>query len=448
MTATIDPVVTVTVDPTAVPAPKIVQRRAWDGLSTQTKGLKTAAEVIAASNLGWAVTKEPIFVPNSDNSGHVVVPGQYATIRDDNRDVLGIVGDNYTILQNSEAFAMFDAVAERGEAIYDTAGALRGGSVVWMLAQIPGLMHVGSGDDALEKFLLISNTFDGSGAVNVALTNIRVICQNTLTAALREAGKRGNKFSIKHSGQLADKVAEATKAMGLANRKFLEMEESFNAMLNYRFSDLDAKLFVERVIAPPKSAKGKNKIDSSILVLPPGVDTNTDSEANAEEKETKDKRAVRDIMEIYHSDLDSYNTKEDEHSLWRAVNAVTAWTSHHRTYKSQERTQNSKEDNKLFSVLFGQSADMGERAMLEAQRMLVEVPSTYKPAVTAVAIDLKDAKTVDVDTSTAAPVVAVAPTKPEGAARKKNSTKADNKAETKAKTKVGAGAAGANASKK
>ena len=138
------------------------------------------------------------------------IPGYFATVRQDTREVLGIVGERYRIVQNDEAFAFVDQLL--GSAIhFETAGSLHGGRRVWVLATLPE--HVEVGGDPVRPYVLLMNSHDGSTAVIAATTPIRVVCQNTLNWGLRNARQ---KFSIRHTEAVTQRVHEARRVLELS----------------------------------------------------------------------------------------------------------------------------------------------------------------------------------------------------------------------------------------
>jgi phage/plasmid-like protein (TIGR03299 family) len=158
----------------------------WHGLGTRLSGPATAAEAIKAAKLDWTVAKVPLYAVQGETS--VRVPDAYGVIREDlwgqpACPVLGIVGKHYTPLQNAEAFTFFDPIVGQNAAIYHTAGAIRDGERIWLLAKLPSQIVV-VGDDVADKYLLLSNSHDGGSAVQVKFTPVRVVCNNTLTLAL------------------------------------------------------------------------------------------------------------------------------------------------------------------------------------------------------------------------------------------------------------------------
>jgi phage/plasmid-like protein (TIGR03299 family) len=162
-----------------------VRETPWHGLgAVLDESPATVAEAIEASGLHWRVAKEPIAidrgeVPSGDwwQPRCEEIPGFFATVRQDTREVLGIVGERYRIVQNHEAFAFIDQLL--GSSIhFETAGSLHGGRRVWVLATLPD--HVEVGGDDVRPYVLLMNSHDGSTAVVAATTPVRVVCQNTL----------------------------------------------------------------------------------------------------------------------------------------------------------------------------------------------------------------------------------------------------------------------------
>ncbi len=177
----------------------------------------TVAEAIEASGLGWSVAKEPIAVDRGDKPADEwwvprceEIPGFYATVRQDTREVLGIVGERYRLVQNREAFAFIEQLL--GSSInFETAGSLHGGRRVWVLATLPE--HIEVGGDSVRPYVLLMNSHDGSTAVVAATTPIRRVCQNTLNWGLRAARQ---KFSIRHTEAVTQRVHEARRVLSLS----------------------------------------------------------------------------------------------------------------------------------------------------------------------------------------------------------------------------------------
>ncbi|MBE5965297.1 MAG: DUF932 domain-containing protein, partial [Lachnospira sp.] len=184
-----------------------VREKPWHGLGTRVEMAQTSEEALRLSGLDWTVLQESIYTDDG-----AVIDGYKANVRDSDRRVLGVVTDRYRIVQNSEAFAFTDELFGNGVR-YETAGSLQEGKKVWLLARLPR-EYIISGE-RISPYLVFSNTHDGSGAVKVAVTPIRVVCNNTLNLALSTA-KRS--WSMVHTGDIKGKIQEAKDTLFLAEK--------------------------------------------------------------------------------------------------------------------------------------------------------------------------------------------------------------------------------------
>ena len=151
------------------------REKPWHGLGVQVQEAPTSEKALWLAGLDWKVLQKDIFT-----EGRVRVPGYRANVRDTDGQVLGVVTDRYKVIQNEEAFAFTDALLGKGVR-YETAGSLQDGRKVWLLARLPS-EYIISGEQ-ISPYLVFSNTHDGSGAVRVAVTPVRVVCNNTLNLA-------------------------------------------------------------------------------------------------------------------------------------------------------------------------------------------------------------------------------------------------------------------------
>ena len=196
----------------------------WHGLGQIVEGALTSEEAIKAANLGYEVIK----IQNMAHyeGANYVSPGSFSTFRKDTKKVLGAVGKDYTIIQNWEAFSFFDAIVGEGKAIFETAGVLGNGEQIFITAKLPKSIVLDNVDQ-INQYLLLSNSHDGSRSIEVLFTPIRVVCNNTLTAALSLAK---NRIKIRHTASAKDKLNEAHKLLGIHTELLAEQETMFNLM--------------------------------------------------------------------------------------------------------------------------------------------------------------------------------------------------------------------------
>ena len=163
--------------------------------------------------------------------------------------VFGVVGQDYGIVQNRDAFSFFDPIISEGLATYETAGALGEGERVWVLAKLPGDIVVHK-DDKIIKYLLLVNSHTGMASVQIKLTPVRVVCNNTLTMAL----SFGESMRIPHFPDVKRRLefAGATIKKVLENYKI--MEDSFQKMVKRSFGDGDYTGYLEKLSRPRDKA--------------------------------------------------------------------------------------------------------------------------------------------------------------------------------------------------
>jgi phage/plasmid-like protein (TIGR03299 family) len=227
-----------------------VRETPWHGLgAVLPEAPSTISEAVAWSGLGWGVAKEPISVDRGDAvladsiwaPRCEPIPGYYATVRQDNRQVLGIVGERYRIVQNAEAFQFVDQLL--GSAMhFETAGSLNGGRRVWVLATLPDHMEVGG--DPVKPHVLLMNSHDGSTAVVAATTPVRVVCQNTLNWGLAKARQR---FSIRHTEQIGRRVHEARRVLELSVDYYAQFKALGNQLASEAMTDRQLRRVLDQL---------------------------------------------------------------------------------------------------------------------------------------------------------------------------------------------------------
>lgn len=298
-----------------------VEEVPWHGLGTRLNKPATAQEAITAAQLDWSVVKLPI----SAGSKHIPVPDKFAIVRKTTNQVqksdpvLGVVGKDYTPLQNRDAFRFFDPIVGQNAAIYHTAGCLGLGERVWILAKLPGHIRV-VGEDISEKYLLLSNSHDGKSSVQIKFTPLRVVCQNTLTLALS-----GSAYRVIHHADIHDKLEQAHKMLGLINEQFDSMEESFRRLARIKMN--------------------RERLDQYLAAVYP--------DSKEPEKMELVKRD-RDWSEYFFDQGRGNRLPGVAGSLWAAFNGVTEWLDHRRS------RQNSNQ--RLVSTWFGNSYQTKTRA--------------------------------------------------------------------------------------
>ena len=208
----------------------------WHGLGVCVEETLSSEEALERSGLAWTVVQRPIM------TDYNIIPGYKANIRETDEKILGVVTDRYKVVQNHEAFAFTDSLLGEGVK-YETAGSLNEGKKIWLLAKLPDKYFL-EGEE-IEPYLVFSNTHDGSGAMKVAMTPIRVVCQNTLNLALNNAKRV---WSTIHVGNLASKMEEAHCTLSLAHSYMGKLGAEFHRLNKVKLPDAKVMEYIEMLL--------------------------------------------------------------------------------------------------------------------------------------------------------------------------------------------------------
>ncbi|WP_316846791.1 DUF932 domain-containing protein [Pedobacter psychrodurus] len=237
-----------------------VREKAWHGLGKVVEDYPTSAGAIKHTGLDYTVEKRPLFTLDNTNfdllnaladgiEPQVSVPNYFATLRTDTEEILGVVGKDYQIVQNTDAFSFFDSIVGNDTDIrYETAGALGKGERIFITAKLPDYIRVGK-DDLIEKYVFLTTSHDGYGSITAGFTPIRIICQNTLNAAI-PSGQ--NSIKIRHTASAVERLKQAHQLMGISNSLASEMEQLFNHWSKVRITDKELKKLIRIAMAPSK----------------------------------------------------------------------------------------------------------------------------------------------------------------------------------------------------
>ena len=275
-----------------------VRETPWHGLGTRVEEAVTSDEALRIAGLNWQVDQTDVYTHEG-----LIIPGYKANRRSTDNAILGIVSDRYKIVQNTEAFEFTDAIVgetEDGVVKYETAGSLSGGKRIWLLAKMPTKNIVG---DDVEPYMFFSNSHDGSGAIKVGMTPIRVVCQNTLNMAMNTAKRQ---WSTKHVGDMQSKLEEAKLCLMMANDYMINLDIEADKLVN-------KKLYEEQ-------------IEEILDMMFPVSD-------NASERK---KNNVLQFRQNFWKAYDMPDIAKFKDSAWKAVNAMSDCVTHSAPLRNTE----------------------------------------------------------------------------------------------------------------
>lgn len=260
----------------------------WHGLGVSVEKALDSKEAIKMAGLDWQVRQEELMTADFKD-----VTGFKANVRSDNGNILGVVSDRYKVVQNEEAFSFTDSLIGNG-VTYETAGSLNEGKRIWLLAKLPEKYTLA--DEAVEPFLVFSNSHDGSSAIKVAMTPVRVVCQNTLNLALDNAKRI---WSTIHTGDMRFKLDEARNTLLMADRYMMALSDRAESLSLIKLSDKKIMQNIEDLIKMP--------------------DNPTELQKN---------NVTRMRSDITHRYFEAPDLKVLPKNAWRFINAVSDFATH------------------------------------------------------------------------------------------------------------------------
>lgn len=303
----------------------VAGKPAWHGLGRRVNEAQTSESAIRLAGLNWKVHQRSIHLPCGQE-----IPDRIANVRlkPDGRDhFLGCVGRQYRLIQNDEAFGFVDDLIGQGDAVFETAGALKDGRRIWVLARLPENLRINS-EDQIKRYLLLCNGHDGAMACRVFFTPTRVVCQNTLSVALR--GRRaGDGITIRHSGKVKQKLEEARRVLGLAQDHFGELGSVFRRMKSTDFDVRQARDYFETLVPDVPAdagAKSKNRV----------------------------RRVRSELLNCFRVEVDELAGR----TVWAAFNAVSRWNDH----VSFKRRPSASLETRFENILWGGGKQLRQQA--------------------------------------------------------------------------------------
>ena len=326
-----------------------VGQPAWHGLGTVLESAPTIAEAIVAAGLDWKVDlldlclkDEAHLVSRDDHADDERMVRTYGdadderlvpqlsdiparvTMRSTDRSILGVVGPEFTPLQNADAFGFFQPFLDNGTARLEAAGSLRMGKRVWVLASINQQADIVEGDE-VRNYVLLAHGHDGSLAIRVGFTMVRVVCANTLSASLSDGSSKLVKINHRKHAPAALRMVQ--DAMQLATKDFQATTEVLRGLAKIDCTEELLKRYTREVFG----AGNANDDDAS-------------------------KRIVGNVLRLAEQGRGT-EVPGVRGTMWGAFNAVTEYLTHER---------GKSDDSRVESQWFGDSAMLTERALMLA----------------------------------------------------------------------------------
>ncbi len=277
------------------------EKGAWHDLGVVVDHAMSAEEALVVGGLNWDVVK----VPQKNSITGETLEDFFQTIRTTDNKVLGSVGTKYHVMQNREAFRILDSLLKEGLK-YEAVTSLKEGRIVTLLARLPHEIKIGESEkERIIPYILLANSHDGSFGIRLALTPVRVVCCNTLRAAIENADDNMKSGKIKHTINFENKILEAGQILLQANKYFESFKATAEKLISSSFTTQEMENLLKKLYSVEKTQE---------------VSKQTETKFN-------------EIMANFNY---SANLEHCRNTKWAAYNAVTEYIDHQKSYHNPE----------------------------------------------------------------------------------------------------------------
>ena len=331
---------------------------------------KTSEDVMIKAGLNWTIAKcevvgkMPIDFDKTTDEGldkileiqnrggfvhgkdvYNLCENAFATYRTDYDIPLGVVKSKYTTVQNTEAFKFFDDAIGKNSAIWQTAGFFGNGERIFVSAKLPDNILVKG--DPVETYLVFTNSHDGSSGVKILFTPIRVVCQNTLNAAIRGAS---NYVSFRHTSNVHSKISLAQEILGISKVKAQETQEYYNFLQGIKVTDNDVVNYIcGQVLTDDEAFRLKETGHTNQELLYRVYTAVNDAKIS-----TRKLNIICDTFDYYQNGV---GQKDIAGTAWGAFNAISGYYSN---------VDNAEGIKRMDSLLYGDKGRKLESAVNNA----------------------------------------------------------------------------------
>jgi len=319
---------------------------AWHGLGKKVKGCVTAEEAMKLAGLDWTVSKKPLY---ANQEGDFIALPAWGIFRDTDNAYLGYAGAKYTPIQNVVAFETANSIIGYEGAYYDTAGALNEGKQIFMSIHLPTAGFEPVDGDKHLSYLLALTSHDGSENLRFKYTEVRVVCANTKSQALKGAG---SEFRIRHTKSYEGRITEVVKLVQTGIDISKDMNEKYQTMCKKEvtedtFKSIMTGMFPVNVVEPEKTS-------------------------------TKTLNDIQEIKEMFKNNDDN-KFPEISGTAYALFNAFTRWTDHNRTAKGGGKDLIKTQIKRSESSMFGSGEIFKDKAFDLVYATLPKMKDKPKP---------------------------------------------------------------------
>lgn len=294
----------------------------WHGLGNRVDPTVSIDEMLVAAGLDWKVELFPMF---AHKAGKSIATTKAALVRDTDDKVLTVASPNWKPTQNREVLEFFREWTEAGKATLETAGSLRGGKVVWALANIGKGFTTNNGRDAVKGYVLLAFHHEQGKANSARVTKVRVVCANTMAAAMNS--KAEGLYKQNHMTEFD--FSKARETVEAAREDLIISEINAKALEQLAMSQYDTVRILAKHFQPAKDGlNGQPAIKTHVKKI-------------IEDAEYRNQSMHQVLLAVEHA------PGATPGNAWGVLNGVTYWADH---------ISGRSKDRRLTQAWFGDGA--------------------------------------------------------------------------------------------
>lgn len=310
-----------------------VGAKPWHGLGQQVDPSADIETWRRSSGLGWDALRATVMFENDVKDELQSFNDKHVLYRSDTGRPLSVVSDDYRIVQPGDVLAFFKTLADTGHFQIETVGALREGRRIWALARVGEDAKIM--DDTVAPYLMLATSYDGTMATIAKWTTVRVVCNNTLQASLRNDAHRTT-VTIPHSALFDPGKVRADLSIAIDSWEEFQMKAGLMAKRKITDPEMDA--YLQELLEP---------------FIPYGTTYNPDK--------VRASKGYQRISALFHGGQMGADQDAVRGTLWGLVNACTQYVDHEK---------GRMQDNRLDSAWFGAGAKLKDRAYEIAEKVV------------------------------------------------------------------------------
>jgi phage/plasmid-like protein (TIGR03299 family) len=292
-----------------------VGKTPWHGLGQQLTKDASIETWQEQAGLSWKAVLSPTMFWPEGEVAPVEMPNQFVIHRNDNKKPLGVVTGRYKVHQPDEILGFFDTLAKSAGFSLEVAGAINGGKRIWALANTNREACV-LGDDSVKGYVLLSTSFDGTTSTIGQFTSIRVVCNNTLSAADKENAP--SRVSITHGTKFCEQTM--SDKLGIITSSFDEMMTRYKYLAHKDVTSGYVKQFLLDLFPPTMQQVKINGANQLVLA---------------------ESRSYKNVLELFDGKGMGAELKGASGTRWGLLNAVTEYIDHQRGHNADSRMNNA-----------------------------------------------------------------------------------------------------------